>query len=159
MPSHLAPAPVGSVGLGPDERSIADGKLRAAGDLPDSQPSHGDAARCRRRSRHDNPPTAIPARAPATSMIQPISGPPMGVDPMKATAHNAMTRPRIAGLASSWSVELPVDMNVMAANPVTPMATNPMARDGASATHNIAMPKPVPAMVIVLFRGGHVRRS
>ena len=77
----------------------------------------------------------------------------MGVDPMKATAHSAMTRPRIDGAASSWSVELPVDMNVMAANPVTAMATKAIASDGASATHSIATPNPVPDTVIVRSPG------
>ena len=47
--------------------------------------------------KHDAAPTASPARAPATSMIHPISGPPIGVEPMNATDHSDITRPRIRG--------------------------------------------------------------
>ena len=62
-------------------------------------------------------------RAPATWAIQPTKGPPTGVDPMNATAHSAMTRPRIEGAAPSCKVAFPVDMKQIAAKPVTAMAT------------------------------------
>ena len=48
-------------------------------------------------------------------MTPPMIGPPIGVEPWKATNHSDMTRPRIEGSAVSWSVEFPVDMNVMLA--------------------------------------------
>ena len=45
------------------------------------------------------------------AVIQPMRGPPMGVDPRKATDHSAMTRPRICGSVASCRVELPMDRN------------------------------------------------
>jgi hypothetical protein len=46
-------------------------------------------------------PTPRPARAPNAAITQPTIGPPIGVDPWKATNHSAITRPRIAGSAFS----------------------------------------------------------
>ncbi len=49
-------------------------------------------------------------------MIQPTIGPPIGVEPWKATNHSDITRPRISGSEFSCRVELPVDMNEMLAD-------------------------------------------
>ena len=52
-------------------------------------------------SRHVTAPSASPARAPATAISPPTIGPPIGVDPWKATNHSDITRPRISGAAPS----------------------------------------------------------
>ena len=52
-------------------------------------------------------PTPSPARAPAAAITQPTIGPPIGVEPWKATNQNDITRPRMSGRAVSCSVELP----------------------------------------------------
>ncbi len=52
-------------------------------------------------------------RAPKVCPAQPTIGPPMGVDPSQASAHRAMTRPRISGLAASWRVVLARELKVM----------------------------------------------
>lgn len=47
------------------------------------------------------PPMTSAQRAPATCPAQPTIGPPTGVEPSQASAHRAITRPRISGLAAS----------------------------------------------------------
>ena len=69
-------------------------------------------------------PRPSPARAPATAITQPTIGPPIGVEPWKATNHSAITRPRIDGAADSCSVELAVAMKEMLAAPTNPSATS-----------------------------------
>ena len=44
--------------------------------------------------------------------MNPTSGPPIGVEPRKATDHSDMTRPRMDGSDSSCRVELPRERNV-----------------------------------------------
>ena len=56
-------------------------------------------------------------------MIQPISGPPTGVVPWKATCHSAIARPRMFGSELSWMVELPMEMNETLAQPTNSIAT------------------------------------
>ena len=55
-------------------------------------------------------------------MIHPISGPPMGVVPWKATCQSAIARPRMFGSEASWIVELPIAMNETLAQPTNSMA-------------------------------------
>ena len=64
-------------------------------------------------------PTPSAHRGLACSAIQPISGPPTGVVPRNATAHNAMTRPRICGAAVICSVALPTERNQTLAAPTS----------------------------------------
>lgn len=52
-------------------------------------------------------------RPPSPSPIQPTIGPPTGVEPRQATAHNDITRPRMAGVAESWSTVLASELNEM----------------------------------------------
>ena len=70
-----------------------------------------------------------------------MSGPPIGVDPWKATNHRLITRPRIEGSAASCSVELPVAMNEMLAQPTSARAASSIGKVGASAASMIAAPK------------------
>ena len=77
-------------------------------------------------------PRPSPARAPSTPMVAPTIGPPIGVEPWKATNHSDITRPRIAGSAVSCSVELPVAMNEMLAPPASASAISSSGRVGAS---------------------------
>ncbi len=46
-------------------------------------------------------PSPSPARAPSTAITAPTIGPPIGVEPWKATNHSDITRPRIDGAALS----------------------------------------------------------
>jgi hypothetical protein len=55
-------------------------------------------------------------------MIQPISGPPIGVVPWNATCQNAIVRPLKLGSAASWIVELPMAMNETLAQPTNSSA-------------------------------------
>jgi hypothetical protein len=55
-------------------------------------------------------------------MIQPITGPPTGVVPWKATCQSASTRPRMLGSELSWIVELPIAMNYKLAQPTNSSA-------------------------------------
>ena len=71
-------------------------------------------------------------------MINPTTGPPTGVEPWNATNHSDITRPRIAGSAASWRVELPVDMNVMLAPPANASAASSSAIVGAALASAIA---------------------
>jgi len=90
-------------------------------------------------------PSPRPARAPSTPIRAPTIGPPIGVEPWKATNQSDITRPRIAGSAASCSVELPVDMNVMLAPPANASVTSSKPSVGAAAASAIARPKPVAA--------------
>ena len=94
-------------------------------------------------------PSPRPARAPATAITQPTIGPPIGVEPWKATNQSAITRPRIDGSAPSCRVELPVDMKEMLAAPTNPSATSSNARFGASVASVIAAPKAAEATTSV----------
>ena len=78
-------------------------------------------------------------------MTQPMIGPPIGVEPWKATNHSDMTLPRIDGAAPSWSVELPVAMNAMLAAPASASAKSSRARLGASAASATAVSAPAPS--------------
>jgi hypothetical protein len=73
-------------------------------------------------AKQDAPPTARPARGLVAAMIQPIAGPPTGVDPWKATCHSPITRPRMLGSALSWIVELPIAMKETLAQPTNSSA-------------------------------------
>jgi hypothetical protein len=59
------------------------------------------------------PPMTRAQRGPMTWPAQPTTGPPIGVEPSQASAHSAITRPRISGLAASWRVVLASELNVM----------------------------------------------
>jgi hypothetical protein len=59
------------------------------------------------------PPMTRAQRGPATWPTQPTTGPPIGVEPSQASAHRAITRPRIWGLAASCRVVLASELNVM----------------------------------------------
>jgi hypothetical protein len=47
------------------------------------------------------PPMTSAQRGPTAWPTQPTTGPPIGVEPSQASAHSAITRPRISGLAAS----------------------------------------------------------
>jgi hypothetical protein len=85
-------------------------------------------------------PIPRPERAPNAPIIQPTIGPPIGVEPWKATNHSDITRPRIDGSAPRWSVELPVDMKVMLVAPARARATSSSARLGAIVASVIVTP-------------------
>ena len=87
-------------------------------------------------------PNPRPARAPATPISQPTIGPPIGVDPWKATNHSDMTRPRMSGAAVSWRVELAIDMNEMLPHPTKARATSSSGRLGAIVASVSAIPNP-----------------
>ena len=53
------------------------------------------------------PPTATAQRGLACPPIQPMTGPPMNVEPRKATVHRDMTLPRMVWLLSSCSTVFP----------------------------------------------------
>jgi hypothetical protein len=57
----------------------------------------------------------------------------MGVDPSQASAHSAITRPRISGLAASWRVVLARELKVMLPYPTKTRAASSRARFGAAA--------------------------
>ena len=60
---------------------------------------------------------------PRCSEIQPISGAPTGVPPMKHMKYSAMTRPRICGSTPSWTKLLLATLNTRAAAPVGTSST------------------------------------
>ena len=115
------------------ERLARDGLARAAssrGRAPLATPPPSTGSFCERRrsiashpsaatTRHVTAPAASPARGPASAIRAPMAGPPIGVEPWKATNHSAITRPRIVGSAPSCSVELPVDMNAIEQAPTS----------------------------------------
>src|SRR5581483_5938156 len=68
-------------------------------------------------------------------------GPPTGVDPRKATDHSDITRPRISGAASSWSMVLPSARNVIDAAPTATRAASSAPRPGATAEARMTAPK------------------
>jgi hypothetical protein len=92
-------------------------------------------------------PNPRPARAPATPISHPTIGPPIGVEPWKATNHSDITRPRIAGAAVSWRVELAIDMNEMLPQPTSGRTASSSGRLGASVATASAAAKPAAAMV------------
>jgi hypothetical protein len=65
------------------------------------------------QTRVGRPPMTRAQRGPATWPTQPTTGPPTGVEPSQASAHSAITRPRISGRAASWRVVLASELNVM----------------------------------------------
>jgi hypothetical protein len=73
-------------------------------------------------------------------MTAPTIGPPIGVEPWKATNQSDMTRPRIAGSERSCNVALPTDMNTTEPAPTNVMAISSRARVGAMVARVIAMP-------------------
>jgi hypothetical protein len=80
-------------------------------------------------------------------MSAPMAGPPIGVEPWKATNQRDMTRPRMAGSAVSCRVELPVDMKVMLAAPARESAASSNPSVGATVARAMATPNPVAAIV------------
>jgi hypothetical protein len=59
------------------------------------------------------PPMTRAQRGPMSWPTQPTMGPPIGVEPSQASAHSAITRPRISGLAASCRVVLASELKVM----------------------------------------------
>jgi len=53
------------------------------------------------QTRVGRPPMTRAQRGPTTWPTQPTMGPPIGVEPSQASAHSAITRPRISGRAAS----------------------------------------------------------
>src|SRR3954471_13555554 len=82
-----------------------------------------------------------PARAPQVALTKPAIGPPIGVEPRKATAHSAMTRPRISGADASCSVLLPLARKLTLAAPTNAIATSSTAKLGATAAAISRAPK------------------
>jgi hypothetical protein len=62
------------------------------------------------------------------------------VEPRKATAHNAMARPRINGEAVNCNVLFPVDWKALLTPPTTAIATSATAREGVAAAASSAAP-------------------
>src|ERR1017187_10773482 len=86
----------------------------AAGDAARQDSMRSMAGRARAPdSSAAAPPTTRDQRAPVSWATQPTIGPPIGVEPSQASAHRAMTRPRIVGLAASCRVVLASELNVM----------------------------------------------
>ena len=75
--------------------------------------------------------------------MAPTIGPPIGVDPITATVHSAMTRPRIRGSAASCSVLLPLDMQPTLVAPTNSSATSSSSRVGAKAAARMAAPNAI----------------
>jgi hypothetical protein len=65
----------------------------------------------------------------------------MGVEPMNATDHSDITRPRMAGSEDSCRVVLPSDKNVTDPAPTNNRATFSLHEFGATAANPIATPK------------------
>jgi Domain of unknown function (DUF1707) len=59
------------------------------------------------------PPMTRAQRGPMSWPTQPTMGPPIGVEPSQASAHSAITRPRISGLAASCRVVLASELKVI----------------------------------------------
>jgi uncharacterized protein DUF1707 len=59
------------------------------------------------------PPMTRAQRGPMSWPTQPTMGPPIGVEPSQASAHSAITRPRIWGLAASCRVVLASELKVI----------------------------------------------
>ncbi len=91
-------------------------------------------------SRHALAPMTKPQRAPKYSLTAPAIGPPIGVDPRNATAHNAITRPRICGAAASCSELLPFDRNDTLAAPTASIATISSGNVGAADARSSTTP-------------------
>src|SRR5580698_3942382 len=85
-------------------------------------------------------------RAPNCSPTQPTSGPPIGVDPIQATPHSDITRPRMPGVADSCNAVLASELNEMLPYPTNTSATYSRAILGASAAAVMAIPQPAAAM-------------
>ena len=77
----------------------------------------------------------------ATQMLAPSKASPMGVLPRNATAHSAITRPRILGSEASCNVLFPLDRKATLAAPTASSATSSKGRFGAMAAAAIAMEK------------------
>ena len=103
----------------------------------------------RRAHRGGRSPRTSAAAAPSTSAArglavwatQPASGPPMGVEPRNTTEYSAITRPRISGATSSWSVEFTPAANVTLAAPTSARAATVSGSVGAAAASAVARPK------------------
>src|ERR1019366_3231521 len=100
-------------------------------------------------SRQVIAPMPSPARAPSAAISQPTIGPPIGVEPWKATNHSDITRPRMLGAAFSCRVELPVDMNEMLAPPTSARARSSIGRLGARPANASNTPNAVAAATSV----------
>jgi hypothetical protein len=99
------------------------------------------------------PPTTRDQRAPVSWPIQPTIGPPIGVEPSHASPHNAITRPRIVGLAASCRLVLAYELNVMLPYPTNTSAASSSGMLGAAAAARIAIPQPIAARHSVLGPG------
>ena len=109
------------------------------------------AGASRRANAARAPIAAITPEAPASTraargsiawLSQPAIGPPIGVEPRKTTEYSAITRPRIAGSAESWSEELMPAAKVTLAAPSGTSAIASSVRVGAPAAISAAAPKP-----------------
>ena len=122
-------------------------RLGQLASLPRSVPSSGFAIRRNTSApkaaatRHAPAPSTRPQRAPKYSLTAPAIGPPIGVEPMNATAHSAITRPRICGAAASCSELLPFDRNDTLAAPTASIATSSSGRFGAADARSRTTPK------------------
>ena len=103
-------------------RAPARAERRAAG-APARPPSATRSATVARRGRARRAGRSRPSSTPT-------SGPPIGVEPWKATNHSDITRPRISGAELSCSVELPVDMKAMLPAPASASASSSSAQGG-----------------------------
>ena len=98
---------------------------------------------------------ANPHLGPAYCPIQPMIGPPIGVEPRKATVQNDITRPRIPGSLSCCRMTFPSDKKMMEQSPTTVIAITAMASVGTAAAANMARPNTRAAtgsMEAVVFR-------
>ena len=92
-------------------------------------------------------PRPSPARGPSDDITPPTIGPPIGVEPWKATNHSAITRPRICGSARSCSVALPADMKMTDAAPTSASASSSSAMSGAKVAIAMANPNASAPMI------------
>ena len=87
------------------------------------------------------PPSAKANLGPIYCPTSPTIGPPIGVDPAKATAHRAMTLPRISGEVSVCKVTLPKEAKHTAKNPTADNRTTAENNVGASEAIKVKNPK------------------
>src|SRR6266545_1242953 len=86
------------------------------------------------------PPMARAARGSRVSARNPATGAPMGVVPRNTTPNRAMTRPRMAGVAWSWSSGLDDEMNTVLAIPQGIIASRAPRRFGMTARRTSVTP-------------------
>ena len=88
-------------------------------------------------------------RGPACSATKPTIGPPIGVLPMNATVHKAMTRPRISGDAANCRAVLPADRNQMLAAPTATSDNAATSMVGQIDVRSMVAPNAAEARAIV----------